>query len=283
MRMPDSEWLPFAPEEPGTVRINHTSSICAGSSNSLKITRTDDDRIYAKCYRCGGWGSHAGRMAAVSSLARRIRTPRTSVLREVKLPTDLSMSLKTFPVKVRSYLSKCGITEPDLITYGIGWSEHWERLILPVYRGSDVEGLQARYFGDDAGQPKYITRYKNSGDFYQNFPARSATDDKLCVIVEDMISAVRIAKQFNAVCLYGTEMSDKCLEMVVNGYERAIIWTDYDNYVVRKKGAAMRRRLTSLGIDAKILMSVTDPKHYSDADILGYVSTFYPGVIGYVR
>lgn len=282
MRMPDSEWLPFAPEEPGSIRINHTSSMCSGSSNSLKITRTDDDRIYAKCYRCGGWGSHAGRMAAVSSLARRLRSAHTIIPREVKLPSDMSMDFKSFPVRVRSYLSKCGVSAAELSAYGIGWSEKWERLILPLYRGSDVEGFQARYFGDETDQPKYITRYKNSGDFYQNFPARSATDDGLCVIVEDMLSAVRVAKQFNAVCLYGTEMSDKCLDLVVNSYERAIIWTDYDNYVVRKKGTAMRRRLTSLGIDAKILMSVTDPKHYTDEEIMGYVSTFYPGVMSYV-
>lgn len=276
MRLPQAEWLPFAPDEPGSVRINHVSPICKGSSDSLKITRTDDDRVYAKCYRCGGFGSMAGRMAAVGSLAKRLHTSHAAIPREVKLPSDMTQEFMEFPVKVRSHMHKCGITQPHIYRYGMGWSEKWERFIFPVYRGSDLEGFQAKYFGKEEA-PKYITRYKTSGDLYQVFPSRSPTDDKLCVVVEDMLSAVRVAEQYNSVCMFGTEMSDKCLEQIVNDYERAVIWTDYDNFTVRKKGAQIRRRLTSLGIDAKILASVVDPKHYSDSEIQGYVSRFFTG------
>lgn len=277
MRMPKNEWLPFAPEEPGSVRVNHESMSCSGDSKSLRITRTEDDRIYAKCYRCGGFGSVAGRMAAVGSLAKRLRSAHPPIPREVKLPSDFTMDSKDFPVRLRSYLHKCGVKDHVVRSYGMGWSPSWERFVMPVYRGSEIDAFQARYFGTE-DHPKYITRYKTSGDLWQNFPARSATDDKLCVIVEDMLSAVRVANSYNAVCLYGTEMGDKCAEYVAKNYERAIIWTDYDSFMVRKKGIAIRNRLTSARVSCTILSSVVDPKHYSDADIIGYVSRFFPGV-----
>lgn len=268
-RLPDSEWLPFAPDEPGTVRVNHSSSDCSGSSKSLKITRTEDDRLYSKCYRCGGFGSSAGRLAAVSSVAKRVAKRTATVGRDVSLPSDFSSNISKMPPNVRAKLHEYKVKQSDMDQYHIGWSKRFQRLIIPVFRGGTTVGWQGRYYGDDLEQPKYITRYKDDGDLWA--PTFDLTKVGHVVLVEDFFSAIRVSKYCPAIALLGTEMGDKCLDYVGKSYERALIWTDYDSADVRKKGIKIKDKLTLVGVDASIYIGDTtdpkDPKELSDTEI----------------
>lgn len=264
MRLNKNEFLPYAPDEEGSVRINHTSSYCSGSSGSLKITRTDDDRVYAKCYRCGRFGSDSGGLAAYGSYARMVGSRRRkSIPSRLEMPRDFTQNIAEMPVTVRAKLNKYGVGQNLVNRYGLGWSERWERFIFPVYRGGELLGFQARYYGDD-DLPKYITRYKNDSDLWAYFTCDDSHSLDGCVIVEDMFSAIRCANDIDSVALLGTEMGDKCLDHVTNIHDKFLVFLDDDNLNVKKKAVVIKNRLTMIGKSVKIFTSCgTDPKEYS--------------------
>lgn len=265
-RLPKSEWEPFAPDEPGVVRINHVSPSCSGTSKSLRITRTDDDRIYAKCYRCGGFGSSGGRLSSVPKVAKRLARHASTGGEPIKFPTDFSIRISDMPAIVRMKLHKWGIVQMDCDRWKMGWSDKLDRFIIPVWRDGEMIGYQARYYGDDTSQPKYITRYKDSPDLWVDI---NHTCHKKVVIVEDMFSAIRVSRFCPALALLGLEMSDSCLSHICNNYDSALVWTDYDSPAVRKKGIVIKERLTMVGVDGNVLIGkgITDPKNLTDSEI----------------
>jgi hypothetical protein len=129
-----------------------------------------------------------------------------------------------------------------------------------------MAGYQARYFGDDTSQPKYITRYKDSPDLWVEIGAGGGP---MVVVVEDMFSAIRVSKFCPALAMLGLHLSDSAALEVSNHYTTAIVWTDYDSPKVRKKGIEILNRLTMVGVDANLIVGegVTDPKNLTDEQI----------------
>lgn len=265
-----SEYMPHAPDEPGTVRVNHDAAGCSGTSKSLKITRTDDDRVVAKCYRCGGFGSSAGTMAAYSAFARAVHGSRRVVRvgNKVELPHDFDQNVGNMPAVVRQKLYKGGVTQADVVTYGMGWSKYWERFVIPVFRDGEMKGFVARYFGDDKEAPRFITRYKEDSSLWTYLPTRGTPVGDVCAIVEDMWSGIRVSKFCPAFVLLGTELDDKGLDYVTDKHNDFIIFLDDDNNTVKKKAVQIRDRLTFMGKRAIIMHSDgKDPKEYTDTEL----------------
>jgi len=268
IRLHKSEWLNLAPDDPGTVRVNHESTSCTGSSKSMKITRTDDDRVFAKCYRCGGFGSHNGGLSGYGSFARATsnRTPTTGT--DLTLPSDFCSDIRKMPVEVKVKLNQAFITQDHVTKYGMGWSEKWQRFIMPVYRDGEVKGIIARYFGNE-DLPRFITRYKDDSDLWTYINPSSVN---LCrdaaVIVEDLWSAIRVSKFCPSVALLGTEIGDKCLDHVSNCHDKFAIFLDDDNLMVKKKAMEIKDRLTMMGKRVNIILSGgKDPKEYTDEEL----------------
>ena len=262
------DYLALAPEEAGTVRVNHDSGLCSGSSKSLKITRTDDDRVIAKCYRCGLFGSYAGRLSEYGSYAKRVSSTTLTIPRKLLLPKDFSSDISAMPVTVRAKLNSYSITNREITEYGLGWSKQWNRFIFPVYRDHDMVGFQARWYdGDD--QPKYITRYKDDGDLWVYLPSRSKTPIDGCVVVEDMFSGIRCAEFTDACVLFGVDMGAKCLDHVATVHKKKVlVFLDDDNPTVKRKAVAIRDSLTMVGQPAIIYHSdCIDPKEHNQADL----------------
>ena len=53
-RLEHDEFVPYAPDEPGTVHIHHCKT--GNNNDRLYITRKDDDSIVAYCHHCGASG-----------------------------------------------------------------------------------------------------------------------------------------------------------------------------------------------------------------------------------
>ena len=262
------DYLPQAPMESGSVRVNHSSPMCNGSSKSLKITREDDGTVKAKCYRCGQFGSERGRLSKYGSYAKRVSSSTLAIPRKLLLPKDFTSDISEMPAVIRAKLSSYSIEITDILKYGLGWSKSWERFIFPVYRDGGMVGFQAKYFYDDS-QPKYITRYKHDGDLWLYLPSRSATPIDGCAIVEDMFSGIRCAEFTDACVLFGTEMGAKCLDHVANSHKsKYVVFLDDDNNTVKKKAIKIRDSLTMVGRHATIFHSdCIDPKEYDKTSL----------------
>lgn len=268
------DYLSLAPDEAGTVRVNHNSGLCTGSSKSLKITRTDDDRVIARCYRCGLFGSYGGRLSKYGSYAKATRSMTTTIPRKLLIPKDFSSDISTMPAVVRAKLNSYMIEQKEITRYNLGWSDQWNRFILPVYRGSGLVGFQARYYGTDKDEPKYVTRYKEDGDLWVYLPSRASSPLDGCVVVEDMLSGIRCAEFTDACVLFGVDMGSKCLDHLSNqNRKKILVFLDDDNPKVKKKAIDIRDNLTMVGQNATIYHSdCVDPKEHNKAELLSLLT-----------
>lgn len=268
MRIPDREFVPYAPDSPGVVRINHNTSTCSGTSNSLKITRSEDGTVYAKCFRCGGIGRFSDSVSKYAKVKRKALGVSGKV-NQVYMPSDLKVKIGEMPVVVRTKLSQYSLTQKDIDTFGLGWSQRYNRFIIPVYRSGELVGWQGRCYDDHSKEPKYITKYKDSGDLYAYILCTgSIVGDGVCVVVEDMLSGIRVARHANALVCFGSNISDSGILRSYPDNSKYLIFLDDDNRTVKLNQLDIKNRLTALGKDATIIAGVgKDPKELPDSEL----------------
>lgn len=260
----ESEYIHLAPENLGeVVRVNHYSPTCQGDSKSMRITRGLGGAVYAKCYRCGGFGRAGGEYFRTE---RALSTPHSGKCNVIRLPYDIVRTLEEFPPFLRAKLYKYGVSSEDVNEFGLGWSGKMQRFIIPVYKNAELVGWQGRYYGEDVGQPKYITKYQDKSNLFSYIPKENNSH---LVVVEDMISGIRVRKYANTLVLMGNSMSDEALTKAMKN-KTALVFLDYDNKDVVMKSFIIKERLQSVGIDAKIhhqFSSPLDPKEMSDSEL----------------
>ena len=120
-RIPKTEFLPYAPDGKGAVRINHNSGHCSGESKSLLITRNEDGDVTAFCFRCGATGFHSPgyRHYIPGAGGGTNRNPVEDLGTGIVLPPDIRGTVHTFPAFARAWLGKAGLTEETLDKYGV--------------------------------------------------------------------------------------------------------------------------------------------------------------------
>ena len=268
-RLSRSEFEPLAPDDPGTVRINHDTAHCSGTSKSLRITRKDDGSISARCYRCGAVGYVAPGKFYRAKKALRVTAP-TINKDKVELPNDFTTEISGMPPVVRAKLFSCGIQQREMSKYGIGWSELYDRLIYPVYENGKLVAWQGKYYGDKDDQPRFITRHNNHPDLFSYYPNNAHTQS--CIVVEDILSGIRVHEHASTLVLFGTEISDAALLHVSSLHREFKIFLDDDNATVKNKARQIAERLTMLGKDVKILHSNgLDPKELDSKSLKKFI------------
>ena len=201
--------------------------------------------------------------------------------REIKLPEDFTYNI---PVNIKVHLYKKHFTDELISAYRLGWSPStpvWSerkqesfnsggRLILPYY-GPDGKG-QLRYFEARSYEPDNKLKYITVGGKQECFFAGLTADrTKSIVVVEDMISAMRVGAFFPCVALRGTSFSeDKLLQLAFKA-DNFVLWLDSDG---PGKNAArkVKKRLGMLANSVRTLVTSEDPKCYSDRMIHTYLT-----------
>ena len=87
------------------------------------------------------------------------------------------------------------------------------------------------------------------------------------VLVEDIVSAIKVARVANSLGLLGTFLSDEGLRWAVSsGFTEFYVWLDNDNHQVRTQQVRLRDRLELFGT-AVIVKTALDPKEYTTDQI----------------
>src|SRR5688572_27523250 len=104
-RLAKDEFLPYAPSKKGRVRVNHKGGHCSGESESLLITRNDNDEISAFCFRCGASGYYSPEYRHYVSRAdgQEHSQPVEDAGTGIILPADVRRGVGNFPKEVRSW------------------------------------------------------------------------------------------------------------------------------------------------------------------------------------
>lgn len=176
--------------------------------------------------------------------------------RVVVLPSDFTTAIPSEP---KEWLTKYGVTDAEIKTLQIGWSNDNSAIVLPAF---DIYGnllvFQFRYF--PARHPKYWT-FGNPTEIL--FGLGTPVGGRLCV-VEDYISAIRVGRYVECSPLWGSNLSLIQIKRISDHWERLILWLDYD-----KTGHALKLKMKALPYfkSVSIISTKEDPKELSDAQI----------------
>lgn len=148
-----------------------------------------------------------------------------------ELPSDFSVLTRVYDdldKQARDYLLKRGVTHSQIAECKIGVSYSGRfayRILFPVWKGSELRGINARSFTDTAG-PKYLL---NAGEKYLfHFDPDRATT----VLSEGCFKALRIARvtEWGSAALLGHDLTDKQLEQIKSSKcERIVLYPDIDD------------------------------------------------------
>jgi Zn ribbon nucleic-acid-binding protein len=238
--------------------IQHEPCPKCGSRDNVGVW--EDGHKY--CFGCGYYYN------GNRSLQDRVKSMKKTEVSQVSLPPDCDTYIPATPSE---WLSSFGITKQEIIDNRILWSEHRNYLCFP-YFGEDNQlvAYQARYFGKSKDHPKWIT-YGKINEYIKIFNLTDARE-KGILLVEDIISAIKIGRQYPVSPLFGSFVDWGALARYWRYTGKIILWLDSDKYKDARKFEA---RASLLGFDARVIFTEKDPKCYSDTDINKYIEYIY--------
>jgi hypothetical protein len=187
----------------------------------------------------------------------------------INLPEDTS---DTLPECVIQFLGKYDLLLTEAIRLNILWSPSRQQLIYPYYATNADTGerylacYQARNFHQQVSGPKYF----NKGKTTEVIPIiqRTSGAGRRLVITEDALSALKVARQCDAMPALGTNVPVSKLNVIARQYERLTVWLDSDKW---REARHIADNYKWLGLSADTIYSELDPKMYSDEQIKEYL------------
>lgn len=156
---------------------------------------------------------------------------------------------------------KAGITPVITDTHGFLYSAGSQELFIPVRNNGVLVGWVVRCFAEDGR--KYDTITEDSSKFFGFYPSSG----KKIVIVEDVLSALRVAPICDSITVLGVFLKPEALSVIANsGYEEAVIFLDGDNSQVKMAARRMATRLSPF-LRTRIIETGKDPKLHTDEEL----------------
>lgn len=209
----------------------------------------------------------------------KVKTPSTlgfSTWKELRLePTQASLlglpdtATTLLPKEAKAWLYKHHFTDDLIAESGILYNPPTARVILPCYdKDGLLLGLDARSLTQNIVGSKW-PRYVSSGTKASPF-IYGEGKSKILVIVEDLLSAMRVGQHYSCIALRGTHMGDELLARIVQKLDteakfQILLWLDGDKQGVQAS-EDIQRKLQWFGRTIS-LTTPKDPKCYTDSEI----------------
>lgn len=175
------------------------------------------------------------------------------------LPEDLC---DKFSAEAMLWLWKYKVTPKLIEKYHIKYYPQWDAIVLPYYsKDNELLFYQVRCIRYNMG-PKYQTFGQKQLFWSKDSPKRD-----FVVIVEDIISAIKVGEVAQTVSLLGTSLKDRDMLTLATRYDTIVVWLDGD-----KPGRRSSRKLVkklSLMVNVIEINTRDDPKCYETDDIIG--------------
>lgn len=189
---------------------------------------------------------------------------------------DCINNYSQFSLPILQWLTKHHVSEKHVQKYDI--MQHKDgSIIYPNIQREGAEktiiGYQRRWLG---GERKIITKGLKSPSFY------NTNKERTIAIVEDFLSAIRVAGGVNSCCLWGTKLPFRLASQLVCDYDKIYVWLDNDTIKEVNSGQEAAIKICKLLEDVihyknkrrfshnqKVINIVTeqDPKFYVDSGI----------------
>jgi DNA primase len=271
--MKDNDWLETAKSLRCGQTIRTKCSDNCGNRNSQLVTH--DDRGYTRhCFRCDSHEHVKHELRSIQTLEQAKRDK--EIMRawdygnKLIIPNDANTN---FPKEALLWLFKYGITESLIHKNEIQWSEFYGRVVLPVKENGVLTALQMRAVRPGV-YPKYLNPKGPKIDAALKWCTEKYHKKNTLVIVEDILSAIKVGTVADAVSILGTNLTDARLDKIrTSGYKTIIIWLDSD--APGQAGAKLAKlKLQMVGLYPQIYTNEKDPKElsrdYIERVIAGY-------------
>lgn len=215
-----------------------------------------------KCFSCGG---HSGTYKPKTDLEKR------------ELPgIQEDQAFYELPPEARAFLYKFHFTDEMIDWYDIRWATDFmiwstkkqqyvntgDRIVFTGERLADGVFYEARTL-DPGNKLKWVSIGGKSDLYYSH---TIHTEGETVVIVEDVISAMRVGELIPAVALRGTNLTASNLVQLQSHYKKFIVWLDSDA-PGQKAARKIFNKLQWFTDKVQVVLSEKDPKCYSDDKI----------------
>ncbi len=261
------EFLPFAPEYTGKVRVNHLSPDCGGDSKSMIVERKDDGSIFGYCHRCSKSGNYDSPYSKGSQRGKKhsdLTAQSAGHSRRSECYASASTQPLDWPAEVRARLRAYGLSDKELIENDIRYSEELDGLYLTVTNATGPIGYTLRRFNWEG--PKYLFDISSSDGPALHWPPATRLGGTV-VLTEDILSAIKVSRHANAIATLGTSPSVTVLAWLIRSYSDFVIFYDDDNLIVKKQQRVLRNTLANMGTCRIITGVGKDPKECSNAEL----------------
>lgn len=229
---------------------------------------------HAHCFACSYHEFVGGHVGFLKDAAAKYASNDAKVVPQ--LPADATPIIDYIALQ---WLTKYEISLAEVKQYKMLWSKSRQMLIFPLFNSLDVRGEARTQEGGPmvawqgrSWNPNYRMKYYNVGEFANNFPILNIMGGKGTdiIIVEDFISAIKIARRYTAMPLFGAELTASRMKKLENLAEDLTFWLDEDK---ADKGMQLCRTASMLGFRAKFVLTKHDPKEYNDEQIRDALET----------
>lgn len=184
------------------------------------------------------------------------------------LPLDLTSIIPEQPL---AWLKKYGLTTEEIVRHRFGWSPTYERLIYPVFdRTGNLVLWQGRFFNLPLGsdkKSKYFT-CGNLDSVLAIFGDKHSPGLKV-VVVEDVVSAIKVSRLCHSICLFGTSLSTEKMRQIAERYKELVIWLDPDK---TKHAAKCTMKARPYFNHVRAIHTNKDPKDFSTKEMEPWLS-----------
>lgn len=219
------------------------------AGNNLAVY--SDNHIH--CYSCGYHVSSSG----LSRFKER-NQPTKQRHHEVLLPSDCDV---VYPIRTLEWIGHYDLTRNDLLNNNVLWSESYQRLIFPVYGDSGLIAYQGRYFGEEKR-----TKWWGVGNLSNCFHILGKSNSQL-VLVEDIVSAIKLSKFTMAMPLFGSHVGAVRFKRLYSLFKDKVEVSIYLDPDKRSESIVEARRGMLCGLRTRVVYSNADPKEESYEDL----------------
>jgi hypothetical protein len=237
---------------------------------SLSLTRRKDGLGLYCCHRgkCGRSGRVGGGVGSLAEPQSEDSGSGAGAATKIKPPRVYTGETELVsPAGLRLLSDRFGYTESDTARSGLLQDIRTGAFVVPIYGPrQDYRGVYVRSF-----EPRYDDIYRDTdpdgpllGWYWSGGGPRKAGAVGVLVLVEDAFSAIKVARQFNSVCLFGTHINLDAMLEVVSYSDEIVLALDKDAF---GKAMKFKQRFAYLAPHMRVVQLEKDLKYETDGGI----------------
>jgi hypothetical protein len=257
--------LSFSDEPIGSSRRRICPKCGGGSTNeySLVVTRLYEGLIF-HCHRASC--SHGG---FIPTMANSVAISAKSKKKEAK---PLKRPLQSLPKQlIEKLCSSYNLSQYDLMLNGVAHDYTANRYYFPIRNaaGYDIGAVAKCISKDNCNGPKAIIYFDNPDTPLTHFAARQSHHNTL-IVVEDILSAIRVSRWGRGVALLGTNWNDATTVTLSRESDTVIPALDPDTWSMGNKEPLplkIKKKYSLFFRNFKVVKLSKDPKDCPDDEL----------------